>query len=197
MELMVPSLFLYGILSRCTLWTFLSQAFCFKASAQFLCCLPMHCCAASLELPFTPTHTQLLSDHWIFIQTHLCTNPWSALYNVCALKSLYSSSCLLVNRELTTAFTFSLKEEYQQIHCAISPTLYHNNTFSLSQYRNLEWQVGPQQQKEVVYKIKSTLKKIAFICYIYFKTPSNHQPKIQWNLSYFITLQKTGQNLNE
>ncbi|KAF2984036.1 hypothetical protein EK904_008076 [Melospiza melodia maxima] len=38
-----------------------------------------------LSLSPTPLHTQLLPDHWIFIQTHLCTNSLSALHGIYAL----------------------------------------------------------------------------------------------------------------
>lgn len=54
MELMVPSLFLYGILSRCTLWTFfvpgvLFQSFC---RVSLLLTYALLCCFSR-----TPIHT--------------------------------------------------------------------------------------------------------------------------------------------
>lgn len=53
-----------------------------STSPEFLCCLRMCCCGVSLYLSSTLMHTQILTDHWIFIQTHLCTNSWSALCSV-------------------------------------------------------------------------------------------------------------------
>lgn len=86
MELMLPSLLLYGILSHCTLWTF-----CFprrsvsRASPEFLCCLPMHCCAASLELPFTPTHTHSSFQITGFSVRSTCAQIHGQLYAVSVL----------------------------------------------------------------------------------------------------------------
>lgn len=69
-------------------------------------------CAAVefLSLPPTLLHAQLLPDHWIFIQTHLCTNSQSALHGVYALTVPRAPAAQWV-RNLEQFFT-SLKEEY-------------------------------------------------------------------------------------
>lgn len=92
-------------------------------------------CAAVVFLSNSHTHSCTHSSFQItaFLFRPTCVQSLGQPCSVCALNNPYSSRCP-TNKELKTAFlTFSLEEEYQRIHCKISPRLYHNNTFGMSQ----------------------------------------------------------------
>lgn len=85
---------------------------CFKCFSRVsLTCMLLWC--SSLSAP-TLTYTQLLPDHRIFIQTHLCTNSLSALHGVYALTVPRAPAVQWI-RNLEQFFT-GLKEEYLQTH---------------------------------------------------------------------------------
>lgn len=164
--------FLYGICPIALFGLFffpgvLFQMFLQSFFAAYLC--------AAVDLSSTLMHTQLLPDQWIFIQTHLCANSRSGLCSVCAL-TVPTAPAVQQIKNLKQFFTYSLKEECQQIHSRFHPlcivtTLLICHSGEIQNGNKVHASRKKSFTKYKLYKI------VVFACYIYFKTFSNHQPK--------------------
>lgn len=182
MEFMVPSISCVALVPQHSLHVFFPQVFCFKCFSRVsLTCVLLWC--SSLSPSYTHAHTAPSGspDFHADPPVHkLIVSPaWCLCFN-----SPQSSSWPL-DEKLRAVFHWSkgrVLADTQQT----SSTVYCNN-FGLSQRRNLEWQRGPCQQKEVVYKIQIILKwwylHAAFISR-YFQITS---PRFQCNLSMTIS----------
>lgn len=135
------------------LWTFFfPQVFCFKyySRVSLLFTYVLLWCF-SISLIHTHAHTDSYRSLDFHSDPPVCKLMVSPVQ--CLSLTVPRAPAVKWIKNLKQFFTFSLKEELLADTQYISPTFYRNSTFDLSQWWNLQWQPGPCQQKEVVYKI--------------------------------------------